>query len=134
MKRKKPNKIKIPTTIFYFENKNLLVPILIGNKYTPIRFLPLSNLEKLKSHKRLQVFYHKGFLCASGCGKIGKYLIEAQEANGRKHIDLYTEDFELMTVDHIKPKSKGGTNELDNYQPMCLTCNQKKKDIYHGSE
>ena len=68
------------------------------------------------------------------CNKVGKYLVEAQEVNGRKHIDLYTEDFELLTVDHIKPKSKGGTNELDNYQPMCLTCNQKKKDVYHDLE
>jgi len=108
---------------------------LIGNKYTPLRILPLSLLEKFKDHKRLKVFYHKGLNCATeNCDKVGKYLIEATEPNGRKHVDLYTEDFELMTVDHIKPKSKGGTDELVNLQPMCLRCNQKKKDIYKELE
>lgn len=32
------------------------------------------------------------------------------------------------TIDHIKPISRGGTNELDNLQPMCWKCNRKKSD------
>ena len=47
---------------------------------------------------------------------------------GGFHVDLYTEEFELMTIDHIIPRSKGGKDELINLQPMCNTCNARKAD------
>lgn len=31
-----------------------------------------------------------------------------------------------MSQDHIAPIEKGGTNEADNIQPLCLECNQGK--------
>ena len=31
-----------------------------------------------------------------------------------------------LTIDHIKPKSKGGTDEHENRTLACLKCNQKK--------
>ena len=33
----------------------------------------------------------------------------------------------VLTVDHVIPMSKGGTNHLSNIQPLCLACNQRKK-------
>lgn len=38
-----------------------------------------------------------------------------------------------LTLDHIVPKSRGGTNNLGNLQPLCAACNYNKannmKDI-----
>lgn len=88
---------------------------------------PVSRLEGFKNHSRLQVFFHKGCACVTpGCTNIGERVVRSIDSQGGVHWDLFTSDMILMTVDHIHPKSRGGRNELANYQPMCQVCNSLK--------
>jgi len=32
----------------------------------------------------------------------------------------------ILTIDHVKPVSKGGLNTMDNVQILCYTCNRRK--------
>jgi len=92
--------------------------------YKIVETKPLSALEEFKNHHRLQTFYHKGCKCVN-CG-IEATQIALGEGRGSYHWDVYTDDFYPLTVDHIVPRSKGGSDTLDNYQPMCYKCNQRK--------
>lgn len=38
--------------------------------------------------------------------------------------------FHDMTVDHIIPLEKGGSNDLDNIQAACAVCNRFKANVY----
>jgi 5-methylcytosine-specific restriction endonuclease McrA len=51
--------------------------------------------------------------CGKWCGRPG---------NDRVNI----KDSEKMEVDHIRPWSQGGSDELWNLQPLCKPCNRKK--------
>jgi len=65
------------------------------------------------------------------CGIEGTHFEKCMELSGAIHLDLYTEDGSLMTIDHIKPRAKGGSkNSLDNMQIMCKVCNEIKSDDY----
>lgn len=37
-----------------------------------------------------------------------------------------------LTIDHIKPVSKGGTSFKENLQGLCRSCNAKKRDKYEN--
>jgi hypothetical protein len=111
-------------------NTEIKVPARIGHKYIPVEILPFDLLHtKYANHRRLQVFHHKGLKCVS-CPVEGKYLIKAKGRFGDIHTDLYSKDFKLMTIDHIKPKSKGGSSELKNLEPMCSNCNRIKSNFF----
>lgn len=92
--------------------------------YTIMEIKPLSHLEEFKEHRRLRVFYHKGCECVQ-CGRKATQIVLG-DGRGQLHWDLYDDNFYPLTVDHIHPKSLGGSDELENLQPMCYGCNQKK--------
>ena len=39
---------------------------------------------------------------------------------------------EHITIDHIVPLSRGGTNAVSNLQPLCRSCNCRKGNKYEG--
>lgn len=39
-----------------------------------------------------------------------------------------TEAEAKLTVDHIVPLAKGGTNDISNFQTLCSSCNSSKSD------
>ena len=95
--------------------------------YQFLQELPLSSLLEFKEHRRLTVFYNKGLKCSNpNCNRIGTRLIVGMQKQGALHVDVYTDDLVMMTVDHIHPKSKGGSECLENKQPMCSPCNSNK--------
>lgn len=79
---------------------------------------------------RYKIFKLKGVKCV-GCGVEGKYFVkEKTPDNLHYHLNLYgidkSGDEVLMTKDHIIPSSRGGSNDIENLQPMCITCNREK--------
>jgi hypothetical protein len=85
----------------------------------------------------LRMHLHKGFDCIE-CGAKGSYL-KVERTPGPPHIiysdwhlNLYavnaTGEEVLMTKDHRYPRSKGGSDEIENLDPMCSKCNHKKGD------
>lgn len=88
---------------------------------------------KFKNHKRLKVFAKKGVKCVC-CHNEGIKIFNriAQYGNGKfsEHLDLYTKDLVLMTVDHKIPKYLKGSEDLKNKQPMCSVCNSNKGHKY----
>ena len=102
--------------------------VFIASKLLAI--IPIEELQTTyKDHERLTVFANKGVECIHpDCDRVGVKLVHTIDEGGREHIDLVTEDFKLMTVDHIKPKSKGGGEELENKQCLCYSHNIRKSN------
>lgn len=80
--------------------------------------------------QRFQTFFTKGLKC-SCCGIEGKYFAKEKDPNAaRYHLNLYAVnevgEEVLMTKDHIIPWSKGGKDDVSNYQTMCEKCNKIK--------
>ncbi len=76
-------------------------------------------------------FYHNGFACKS-CGIVGSFAAIERTfgSNEKYHVNIYgfddKEEQILMTKDHIFPSSKGGINDIKNYQVLCEKCNHSK--------
>ena len=85
---------------------------------------------KTKSDRYLN-FIKNGFKCAK-CGIEGKYVNLETNSRLGNHLNVYGIDKEgkevLLTKDHIYPKSKGGLDNIKNYQVLCEKCNENKAD------
>lgn len=75
-------------------------------------------------------FVFKNNMSCVSCGLLGtRVFLECHANDMIPHFNLYGEEsgrLVLFTKDHIKAKAFGGTDEIDNFQTMCSTCNSLK--------
>jgi hypothetical protein len=67
-----------------------------------LTFHNIYELNNKSRHTRIEIFERDKYRCKK-CG-----------------------DWHGLTIDHIVPRSKGGTDELGNLQTLCHSCNSKK--------
>jgi len=86
--------------------------------------------------KRYLNFKAHGSTCVT-CGLVGTHFWLERHKNqktGRFHFNMYGTNGDgeevMLTKDHIIPKAKGGSDEVDNFQVMCQPCNGSKGDNY----
>jgi hypothetical protein len=82
----------------------------------------------LNTHRLL--LFKKSRTCCC-CGIEGTVIRMERIKNETPHFNLYAirnNKLVLMTKDHIIPRSKGGLDCMNNYQTMCIICNNIKKN------
>jgi len=89
------------------------------------------------STRTLKVFKYKGCKCAR-CRKVANIArVERELSSGRLCLKLYRKlpngHLDFFNKDHIRPRSRGGSNHLSNLQPMCFECNKIKGAKYDNT-
>ena len=80
------------------------------------------NREKWSAINRLQQHKRRALGPIHSTEWIAKVAMLKNECQ----ICFKTEPEIKITIDHIIPVSKGGTNHISNLQPLCMRCNQMK--------
>lgn len=97
-------------------------------------FLKDSQYKQYRNRERWLIFAEHNFQCVY-CKMVGQFVVFWKDDNQIRwdsHVDLaaiYSDGRRvMMTIDHVIPKSKGGSNQRDNKVCACSPCNHKKED------
>jgi len=91
----------------YFLEKETILSDITGSELQSLRS-KADNKIKVQAGVRWQVFKRDNWKCVA-CGR-------------------NAEDNIILHIDHILPRSKGGKDEMKNYQTLCETCNIGKSN------
>jgi 5-methylcytosine-specific restriction endonuclease McrA len=95
------------------------------HRLSPISFCAVEtvrfDMQKMQDPEMSGVEYQQGELLGY---EVREYLLEKW---GRKCAYCGKENVPIE-VEHIQPKSKGGTNRISNLTLACRECNEKKRD------
>lgn len=136
----------------YLKKKNHFCSIICYKKF--VRTLPFYEQNAYKGVRKIgqsKQIYHKNYCYrhpkrishlkarryAREQGAIGSHTLE--QWNDLKiefnECCAFCRKEKPLTKDHIIPLSEGGTDYIDNIQPLCKNCNSKKwKHIYENKE
>lgn len=118
------------------------------------KILKTYTIEEIKAYGTRDFFYDKKFTdrkiklrrahilnkvghqcCEEGCNLKDFHFGLGIDAGGGIHLDLYGYDeigeLVLLTIDHIKPKSKGGPDHISNFRTLCKPHNEMKAHSYN---
>ena len=95
----------------------------------PVNWVKLGIIQIKGDSFRLRAFKQNGTQCYL-CGLKATHFSLNYHKENEGHVlilygaDSWTVEPVEFTVDHIEPKAKGGSRDLDNTRTMCAPCNQ----------
>ncbi len=107
-----------------------------------VEFKDFNGLKTVSNLLNYSLFKEKGTACCNSknCEVTGTYFALERTSGPIKniynnwHFNLYGKRSNgkevLITKDHVKPKSKGGSDDMSNLQTMCYRCNTKKGSMH----
>jgi len=98
-------------------------------KYEKHKSKMLQNMRVWRSKNPDKVAVIKERRRARESGAAGDFTAEAwiQLKQRARYQCLCCRKKKKLTIDHVVPLSKGGTNDISNIQPLCRSCNSKKR-------
>lgn len=114
------------------------LPQFVNNR-VPRRFDIAGITLNCRSTRMKLLFVHKEWTCRC-CGIKASFAAVERSPSSKvwKSLNFYGYDWNgqevLLTWDHIKPRSLGGRNTLQNSQTLCVLCNTIKGNDLHFRE